>query len=415
MDRIGIELEEAVSLILEHTKQIAETETLSLFEAHGRILAEPVLADHDNPPFPRSPLDGYAFAARFSVGARADAPAVMQVAGCIYAGQYRREPVPAGSAVRIMTGAPIPEGCDCVIRLEDVEVLPSPEAPEDLASGRVKIPMELQPWQNYCFQGEDYRQGTLMAEAHSVIDSATMGILASVGRTSVTVFRKPRVALFVTGDELAEPGRPLPPGKLYGSNLHLLYGRLLELGAKIIKAATVSDDPQAVAAEIQNARAAGADLIVTTGGVSVGDKDIFHQVLPVLGAERLFWRVRMKPGTPAMFALYEGMPMLHLSGNPFAALVTFDLLARPAVEKLGGNANQALRRISAVVDQAFSKASGQRRLIRGFCEQGHVCVPSTDAHASGILASMKGCNCLIDIPAGTPPLAAGDAVEVILL
>lgn len=415
MDRIGITLEEATNLILEHTEKITDIETISLLNAHGRVLAEAVLADHDNPPFPRSPLDGYTFAATASAGASAAHPVILPVVDCIYAGQYRAEPVAEGCAVRIMTGAPIPTGCDCVVRLEDVETVPDPAAPENLASGRVKIPMEMKAWQNYCFQGEDYKKGTVMAEEGTQVDAILMGILASVGRAEIAVRRRPRVALFVTGDELAAPGEPLMPGKLYGSNLHLLYGRLEELGAEVIMTATVSDEPEAAAAQIRQAHAAGADLVVTTGGVSVGDKDIFHQVLPILGAQRLFWRVKIKPGTPAMFALYGGMAMLHLSGNPFAALATFDLLARPALARLSGNTSLESKRASAVVDQEFPKASGGRRFIRGYYEQGHVRVPAVDSHSSGVLASTQGCNCMIDIPAGTPPLKVGDVVEVVLV
>ncbi|MDO5407103.1 MAG: molybdopterin molybdotransferase MoeA [Eubacteriales bacterium] len=403
---IGIELEAAVQMILERVSPVRETETLPLLDAWGRILAEPVWAELDNPPFPRSPLDGYTFAAASSRGASEVQPVCLKEAGCVYAGQYHSEAVEAGQAVRIMTGAPIPAGCDCVVRLEDVKVLPS---------GEVLIFTEMKPWQNYCFQGEDFRKGTLLAETGTVLDAVNLGILASAGMATVKVRRKPRIALLVTGDEVILPGMPLMPGKLYGSNLHVLYGRLLELGMEVVQAEAVADDPEAVAAEIRKLRDTGVDAIVTTGGVSVGDKDIFHQVLPILGAERLFWRVKMKPGTPAMFAVLDGLPMFHLSGNPFAALATFDLLVCPALSKLNGKETQEQRTVQAVLQDGFAKASGQRRFIRGMYENGIVRIRPTDSHSSGILSSMRGCNCLIDIPAGTEPLEPGREVRVVLL
>ena len=175
----------------------------------------------------------------------------------------------------------------------------------------------------------------------------------------------------------------------------------------------VGDDPEAVAREIEEV-IDQVDLIITTGGVSVGDKDIFHQVLPLLGAERLFWRVKMKPGTPAMFALFRGKPMIHLSGNPFAAAATLELLVRPALFKLTGDSCLAQKRVKAVLGSSFKK-SGGRRFVRGCLENGTVTLPPMEKHASGMLFSMKDCNCLVDFPPSKTPMKAGDIVDVVLL
>lgn len=405
MERLHIELEEAVSTILEHTRETTAVSQLPLFECMGRVLAEKLVAELDSPPFDRSPLDGYTFASECTKEACAEQPKALTVIDTVYAGGYRGKPVDAGCAVRIMTGAPIPAGCDCVIRLEDVETL------ED----QVLIPMEMKHHENYCFRGEDFKAGTCLLEKGTRLGAAELGVLASAGKCFAQVYDRCRVVLLVSGDEVVEPGTDLLPGKIYDSNLYLLYGKLKQLGAEVVLAKVAGDDPKRIADLLTGEiRAESVDAIITTGGVSVGDKDIFHEVLPMMGAERLFWRVNLKPGTPAMFSVCEGIPMLNLSGNPFAAAATFDLLAVPMIEKISRYGRHDGRERQAVLDTAFLKASKGRRFLRGVYEDGHVWIPSTEKHASGILSSMAGCNCLIDVPAGTGALKQGDRVRVVL-
>ena len=403
MDKIGIELEEAQALIRHHISPVTDTEVTGVLHAAGRILAEDIYAAVDQPPFPRSPLDGYAFRSRDVADASEEAPVVLQVAARVCAGEWCGRMVGAGEVVRIMTGAPMPEGADCVIRQEEVE----------RRGEQILVPHPMKEYENYCFQGEDVKAGTLLVERGSTLGYIEQGILAAGGYDQVTVYRKPRIALFDTGDELVQAGEPLRPGKIYDANLQLLYGRLEELGYRPVTAKALGDDVDAVAEAIRQA-AAQADLVITTGGVSVGEKDIFHQVLPCLGAERLFWRIRMKPGTPALFALSDGTPMIHLSGNPFAALATFELLAKTALERLSGDRRLQEKRTRAILANSFRK-TGRRRFLRGRLEDGMVTLPPTGMHASGVLSSMRGCNCLVDVPSSEKPLAAGDPVEVILL
>ena len=401
----GISLERAAELIRASVKPV-DVERIPACEALGRVLAEDIHAPIDQPPFPRSPLDGYAFRAVDSAGASRETPVCLTVCGVLYAGDWREEEVPAGQAVRIMTGAPIPPGCDCVIRQEDT----------DEGAETVQIYCELKPWENYCFRGEDYKAGDVLLPAGGHLGGAGMGVLASAGlcRAGVTaaVRRKLKVALLCTGDELVESEvNPLPKGKIYSSNQVLLESRLRELGVEVVSL-SAEDDPERVADAIREA-AGHVDTMITTGGVSVGAKDIFHQVFPLLDAERVFWRVRLKPGTPLMFSIYNGTPILSLSGNPFAAAATFELLGRPLLAALAGKPALLPQRVKAELGTAFPKGGNVRRFVRGCLTDGVVTLP--EGHSSGQLRSTVGTNCLVELEAGRGPVKAGETVTVHIL
>ena len=227
------------------------------------------------------------------------------------------------------------------------------------------------------------------------------------------VHRRVRIAVASTGDELLQPGEPLRPGKIYNSNLYLLAGRLKELDAEVTVVGSVPDDVER-AAEVIASYADRVDLFLTSGGVSVGKKDIMHGVVPALGAERLFWRVCMKPGAPAVAYTRGRMLGIALSGNPFAAYATFELMARPAIARLAGETDVLMPRRRAVLADAFPKPCHGRRFLRARMEaDGRVSLP--DQHASGSLFSAAGCDAFVDVPAGTPPLAAGTEVEIVIL
>ncbi len=408
MEQIGIELEQAVEIILNSVDEMERTQLIFTKEANGRILAEEIYAPFDNPPFHRSPLDGFALRSEDLTGASKAAPKSIQVIDTVYAGGYCNKTVKQGEAVRIMTGAPIPDGADCVIRLEDIEEVPSDE------KTCILVDKELKHNENFCFKGEDVKKDTLLLQKGVKLTYIEQGILSSLGFDQIKVYDKLRAAVFATGDELVPPGIELTPGKIYDSNLLMIYARLCEFGITPIIAKHVSDDPVKVAEAIKMS-CKSVDFVVTTGGVSVGDKDIFHEVLPILGAKRLFWKVNLKPGTPAMFAIYEGKPMFHLSGNPFAAATTFELLVRPYIAKAGMDESLYTKRKKVILEDDFIKISKGRRFIRGKAEDGKVSVPPAAKHSSGMLASMAGCNCLIDIPAGSDELHKGDEVEILLL
>lgn len=396
-----ISLEKAVAMLLAQVSRVREAEEVPLMAALGRRLAEDYSAPFDNPPFDRSPLDGYTFAAQATAGADKAHPAQLTIIGEECAGQYFDQSVPAGSAVRIMTGGAIPAGCDCVVRQEDVTT----------AGDTLYVPQELQPHENYCFAGEDIRKGTLLAKAGTRLTAAHLGALASMGLATVKVIRKVRIAIASTGDELLQPGQPLAPGKIYNSNLYSLSGRLRELGFEPEVIGILPDDVTAAAAEIAKWQDK-VDLFLTTGGVSVGKKDIMHGVVAEIG-KRLFWRVCMKPGGPAIAYTFGKTLGIALSGNPFAAYATFELLARPVLVELSGEEKLAVRHAQAVLTDAFPKASKGRRFIRAYHENGKVRLPQQ--HASGSLFSVVGCNAFVSIPAGTDPLPPGTKVDIILL
>ena len=398
-----IELEQAIEVLLAHAVPVAETERIPLLEAVGRVAAEDVYAAFDNPPFDRSPLDGYTFAAASTADATAERPVRLSVIGEECAGDFFAGAVGAGECVRIMTGGAIPKGCDCVVRQEDVRE----------EGDAIFVPFTSQPFENYCYAGEDIKKDTLLLAKGQRIRASQIAVLASEGHADVCVHRRVRIAVASTGDELLQPGEPLHPGKIYNSNLYLLAGRLKELGAEVTVVGAVPDDVER-AAEVIASYADRVDLFLTSGGVSVGKKDIMHGVVPALGAERLFWRVCMKPGAPAIAYTRGRMLGIALSGNPFAAYATFELMARPAIARLAGETDVLMPRRRAVLADTFPKPCHGRRFLRARMEaDGRVSLP--DQHASGSLFSAAGCDAFVDVPAGTPPLAAGTAVDVVIL
>ncbi len=402
--RENVTVEEAAACMSGHTAEIADVEWVSLEESLGRILAEDMTAKQDNPPFNRSPVDGYACRAADTAGASREHPARLKVVEEVDAGQASQRVVEPGQAVRIMTGAAIPAGCDCCLRQEST----------DYGEETVEIYEEMSPHANYCDRGEDFRAGTRMCAKGEKLWYVELGILAGMGCGRVPVRRKPRIALFTTGDEVVQPGQPLLPGKIYDSNQYLLTARLTELGLAPWRVESVGDDGKAVGSAIRRAAKDGADLILTTGGVSVGKKDILHEALAYIGAEKIFWRVRLKPGTPTIFSLYGGIPVVSLSGNPFGAAANLEILVRPMLAKLTGDDSLSVPVVSGIMDDVFPKASHGRRFIRARYKDGHVSLPD-GLHSSGVLSSMKGCNCLVDIAPGTASVEKGDTVRVWLL
>ena len=400
-----ISLEKAQELLLREVREIplSEAESVPLLAALGRRLAEDCCAAFDQPPFDRSPLDGYALLADCTQGASADAPARFRVIGEECAGTFFAGKVGAGEALRLMTGAAMPEGADTVVRQEDVR-----EEGEEIL-----VPYALKHHENFCFRGEDVEKGAVLAKAGDRLTAAHIAVLAGQGRKRLPCVRRARIVLASTGDELVEPGEPLCPGKIYNSNLYLLAARLKEMGFEAEILGALPDDADAVARALVSS-AEPPDLVLTTGGVSVGKKDIMHGVVPALGAERLFWRVCMKPGAPAIAYTRGSMLGIALSGNPFAAYATFELMARPAIARLAGETDVLMPRRRAVLADAFPKPCRGRRFLRARMEaDGRVSLP--DQHESGSLFSAAGCDAFVDVPAGMPPLAAGAEVDVVIL
>lgn len=400
---VGISLEEAIKELKGHAKRHLETEYIPLEKANGRILGRDYVAPISNPPFDRSPLDGYAFKAISSTGATKESPVKLKVIGEVCAGEWFEGIVEAGEAVHIMTGAPIPKGCDCVLRKEDT----------DEGEEKVAIYKELTPYSNYCFEGEDIKVGTPLFKEGERLSPITLGVLASMGIKEVEVRRKLKIGLLCTGDELVPLGMPLTKGKIYNTNEIMLRTKMEALGVEVLVLQMINDAPEEVA-KVLVKHWDKVDLMVTTGGVSVGKKDIMHEVIELIGASRLFWRIAIQPGTPVLAATYKDKLMVGLSGNPFAALVNFEVIIRPLLAYMIGDDKITPICTRAIMGTPFNKKSIKRRFIRVAYKDGNVWINHTN-HASGALYTMSLCNALVDIPAGTECIKEGEEVKILLL
>lgn len=403
--RTGVDLETALALIARDISPIAETERVPLAESLGRVLSEDVRAEGDLPPFDRSPLDGYALRSADTASAAPGAPVTLSVTDTVHAGRMGDVEVVPGTAVRLMTGAPIPRGADCVVPFEKVE-----EAGEI-----IRLAFALRRHENYCFRGEDIRGGAIAARAGTRVDARSIGILASSGLDTLPVFRRPRIAVFSTGDELVPPGAPMGPGKIRDSNSLILDFAIREAlhGVSLRNLGCIPDDADRVTGLIREL--SDCDLVVTSGGVSTGDKDIVHEVLDRLGAETVFRRVRVKPGTPVMVTRMGRTVLATLSGNPFAMFVNLQLFVRPILAALTGDAGLLLRPDEATMENDYPKASKIRRFLRASLRGSRVRAPEAGKDSPGMIASIPEGDVLIDIPAGSEGLRAGDTVRVWLI
>lgn len=395
-----ITVERAIALALERTSPVPE-EPAPLPRALGRVLLRDIQAPMDQPPFDRSPLDGYAVWAQDTAGASPDVPVELNVVETLFAGQTPQKALKPGQAVRLMTGSPLPEGASGVIRQEDT----------DLGEDRVQIFKGVRPGMNCCLRGEEYRAGDLLLPAGTKLDAAALAVAAGAGITLLPVRRRVRAAVVSTGDELCRPGEPLSPGKIYDSNTAYLEARLEQLSVEVTEVLSAGDDLARIAAALE--RCAGCDVILTTGGVSVGQKDLLEAALKELGAEVVFHGIVMKPGMPTLLAQWRGALILGLSGNPFSAAVPFEMLLRPMLAKMTGDPSLEMRRGRGVAANDFVKSSPTRRFLRARVCGERVSMPA--AQANGQMRSMVGCNCLIDVPGGSGAVRRGEQVAFWLL
>ena len=384
-----LEIEDAVSLLRAAVFPVTDTESLPLSQTLGRILAEDITAVTDQPPFPRSPLDGYALRAEDSESADPKHPVTLQVIGKIYAGQVFEGSIAPGQCIRLMTGAPIPEGADTVIRQEDT----------DYGEAQVQIYAAQKAYRNYCPAGDDYHAGTVLLQKGSRITAVSAAVAAGTGKDCMQVYRQPRVAVISTGDEILPAGEPLIPGKIYDTNLPFVTGRLAEIGCIQVFGMHGADEADRVAQLIRDL-AKENDLIITTGGVSVGEKDIMHDVLKILGAQKLFWRVNIKPGAPTLAFVYEDTLVICLTGNPFGVMVNSELLVRPVLEKLSNGAVLPGRKEKLVLTEDVPKKADVRRFLKGIADNGTVRAVRGSQDA-GTISPMAQCNCYIELPEGS--------------
>ena len=394
---------EAQARILDAVSAVSATETLPLREALGRVLAGDMVSPIDVPSHTNSAMDGYAVHA---VDLPADGTRTFPVSGTSWAGRPCIGPIGPGEAVRIMTGGMMPEGMDCVVMQEQVEI--------DADNNSVRIGTGHSAGQNVRAAGEDVEAGQTVLSAGRRLTAADIGVLASLGLGKVRIYRKPKVAFFSTGDELRAVGEPLCPGEIYDSNRYTLYGMLKKLDVEIIDMGVVRDQRELIEQAFKDA-AANADAIITSGGVSVGEADFVKETLEKLGSMS-FWKIAMKPGRPVTFGHINKAVFFGLPGNPVSVMVTFFQFVRPALLKMGGDSDvSGAYTLHARTTTALRKRPGRYEFQRGVLEQtapGEFSVRSAGAQGSGILRSMSEANCFILLDPDRTRVEAGEVVEV---
>jgi molybdopterin molybdotransferase len=392
-----ISILDAQQIILKQTG-LQSTEEVPLLKALGRVITVNINAPRDVPAADNSAMDGYAFA----IGSLTDNK--LAASGFLPAGEAMLEPVEPGKAVRIMTGAPVPAGCDTVIPIEDVIVS------DDLIviTGKVKAGSHIRR------RGEELRAGDLAIKALSLLRPQEIGMLASFGKASVPVFRRPRVGILATGDELIEPGSPYQANRLYNSNSFSIAGQTADAGAEPVLLGITGDRKTAtrdlILAGMEN------DILITTGGVSAGDRDYVRESIIELGGEILFWKVDMKPGKPVAFAMLNGKPVFALPGNPVAAMVTFEMFVRPAILKQMGHTRIRRPQVKALLTEPLKNRGDRPQLVSVQVElnNGVYTIDPTGDQGSARISAMVAGNGLMKLEPGAS-LAAGETVSVMLL
>ena len=396
----NISYEQATELLAAQPAELRKTE-VPLEEALWQILAEDIRAGFAMPPFDKSPFDGFAFRA-------VDVPGRLTVHGEAAAGCCELEPLLPGTAMRIFTGAPIPEGADVVMKFEDVDV--------DESGGSVTVGCIMHPDTNIIHQGEDYPKGELLVEAGTRLSAAEIGVLASQGLGCVPVYRKPKVLFLCTGTELSEPGEERGQYGIYNSSYYSLSAYLRSMNYEVVRGGVVADDRQLIEKKIREGLESDADLVITTGGASVGDYDFAVRAAEDLGLEILFWKVNMKPGGALMAARSGKKLYVALSGNPAAAMMSMLVVLQPYLRKLSG-AKLGNTELLLPLHNAMPKFSTAVRMLRGheIIADGRSFFEEHPGRGNGHMLSFTHCNMIGIVPAGSGNLVAGSVIRVLRL
>ncbi len=388
----------ARQFIKQFLSPVHEAETLPVRESLGRVLAEDIVSPSNVPNHNNSAMDGFAF--KFSANLK-----TLKIIGTAFAGQPFMDNLNAGECVKIMTGAVIPAGADTVVMQERIAI----------KSDRITLLEETKQGANVRLAGEDLRIGqTVLSKGH-IMKPADLGLVASLGIAEVPVYRKLKVAFFSTGDELVGVGNPLQEGQVYDSNRYTLYGMLSRLGAQISDLGNVPDDPSQLEETLLQA-AQNNDVVITSGGVSVGEADYMKALLARHG-QVLFWKMNMKPGRPLAYGKIAGAHYFGLPGNPVATMVTFYQFVREALLMLQGATAKPLPMLMVECTEPIKKATGRTEFQRGvlYDDAGVWKVKPTGNQGSGILSSMSAANCFIVLDEATGNCAAGELVKVQVL
>ena len=382
-------------------------ERLPLLDALGRVLAADIISPITLPPWTNSAMDGYAVIATDLDPIAPGRPVRLPVVETIVAGGFASRALRRGEAMRIMTGAPLPDGADTVVRVEDTN--------GDAAEVEIRDARDAR--RNIRPRGEDLHEGDIVLSRGAVLGAAQIGVLASVGAGAVEVFRRPRVAIIGSGDELVDLDRfheALAGRKIVSSNSYTLHALVRAAGGDPINLGVAADTPEALRALLE--RTGGCDLIITSAGVSVGELDYTRVALEQLGAEMKFWKVRMRPGAPLGFGLLRGTPWLGLPGNPVSAMVTFELFARPAIRRMLGHERLFRRPIEVTLEEPVTIGARLTHFLRAIItprEDGRSYARLTGPQGSGILTSMAQANALLVVPEDRPRCEAGERLHAL--
>ncbi len=407
--RKPIPVPEAVNRIQDYVQTLG-TEWVDLKTSDGRILASPIKADHDVPPFDRSPYDGFAIRSEDTVGRSKDHPVQLKVVEEIGAGDVATRVVHSGEAIRIMTGAQLPVGADAIIMLELVQDIKE----EDHDS--IVIKREVKSGDNISRKGEDTKAGTILIDKGEPITPGVMAVLATFGYAKVCVTKRPIVGVIATGSELLGVDEPLVPGKIRNSNAYMVMSQVKQAGAVPLDLGQFVDDFDLSYNAVKEALDQ-VDLLITTGGVSVGDFDFLPQIYSKLGAKVLFNKIGMRPGSVTTVAVLGDKLLFGLSGNPSACFVGFELYAGPFIKGLLGQTNRFLTTTQARLTQDFSKPNPFTRFVRAKLDftQSELTVHPVGLDKSNVVTSLSEANALIVLPGGTRGFAQGDRVTVLML
>lgn len=399
-----IRVSEARKIILDNVSPMG-TEVAALDDCLFRVLAEPVYARRNVPPLDNSAMDGFALMAAATGQASDAAPASLPIVRTIKAGDVAGSSVGPGEAVRIMTGAPIPAGVDTVVPVENTYI----------EAENLYLTVPLKPGANIRRSGEDITEKSEVLSAGRPLRPADIGLIASQGIAQLQVFRKPIVSIMATGDEVVSLGEIPHEAQIYSSNSHALAALVKECGAIPRQLGIGRDEPEHLAAMIDEGLT--SDVLITTGGISMGDYDYLKDVFEEVGVKVLFWKVAQKPGKPMTFGVRGARPVFALPGNPVSATLSFELYARPALRKMMGHTRLFRPTVMAVLDQSIRKKKGRRNFIRGIVErrEGILYTRTTGEQGSGILRSMSEANGIIILPEDDEGAEAGQRVEVYLL
>lgn len=399
-----ITVEEALDKILCHIRPLG-SEKVSLLEALRRVIAEDIHANRDVPPLDNSGMDGYAVKNLDIKNSSKDHPVRLKVVEDLPAGSISTKTLRRGQAIRIMTGAPIPKGANTIIPVEETEK----------EEGFVSIFKAVSSGEHIRRAGEDVKKGDLVVSVGDLIRPAEVGMLASLGRSFISVYQKPLVAILCTGEELVDVDGDLDEVKIVSSNSYTLAAQVRDCGAIPIQLGIAKDRREEIREKLR--QGIRADVLISSGGVSVGDYDFVKDALNDLGVKMVFWRVAMKPGKPLAFGTIRRKPVFGLPGNPVSSMVSFEQFVRPSLLKMMGHRHLFRPTVEAILKEDIHKEPGRRHFIRSSVsfEKDHYFATTTGAQGSGILRSMLRANGLIVIPEDREIVKAGEKVKVQLL